>query len=49
MGGGCLCVLAFVDHFGTYTTRSCFFHLQVVGQASLGVVYDNLVFTALKL
>ena len=42
-------MFAFVDHFDTYTTRGCFFHLQVVGQASLGVVYDNLVFTTLKL
>ena len=37
----------FVDHFGTYTARSCS-SLLVVGQASPGVAYDNVVFTALE-
>ena len=43
--GEVLCM--FVDHFGIYTTRS-WFSLLVVGQASPGVAYDDVVFTALE-
>ena len=37
----------FVDLFGIYTTRSSC-SLLVVGQASPGVAYDNIVFTTLQ-